>query len=461
VRILAAGNANQNSIAGLDHVVVENGFADPCFELFLEFEDVVGDFHGWFDADCRVKTEASILTELGKLPRRQYISGTMTCTTHIPAPNPDAKVASDQLCELIRGEIEAGDGWISFARYMELALYAPGLGYYAGGSEKFGAVGDFVTAPELSPLFARALARQVAQIMKLSTSAILEFGAGSGRLAADLLSALAVRGEMPQRYDILELSAELRQRQTKTLAQQNCALNWLDHLPESFSGVVIANEVLDAMPVHLVAWRAKGIVERGVALDEKGYFTFSERPASGRLLAEAESIAKACALSPDYESEVALAAPAWLAAWGERFKLGALILIDYGFPRCEFYHPQRRRGSLMCHYHHWAHDDPFFLPGLQDITSHVDFTALMQAADAAGLELYGYTSQGCFLANCGLLDELNGLTPGSDEYQRAATAAHRLLSPQGMGESFKILVLGRGLEQALLGFCAGDRSYRL
>ena len=385
-------------------------------------------------------------------------------TFHGPPAETDALAQSQRLVDCIRAEIAASDGWISFARYMELALYTPELGYYAGGAEKFGAAGDFVTAPELTPLFAQALANQVAEIMAQSAPNILEFGAGSGRLAADLLTALQRLDALPQRYDILELSAELRQRQRHTLrstTDTGILPNWLDRLPDNFSGVVIANEVLDAMPVHRIVWQKEGIFERGVGLDPAGHFQFCTRPASASLQAEAECIAQDAALPPGYESELALAAPRWLSAWGERLKTGVLLLIDYGFTRRELFHPQRNRGTLRCHYRHRAHDDPFFLPGLQDITAHVDFTALAHAADSAGLEIHGYTSQGQFLVNCGLLDALAALPADSAAYRRSATACHQLLLPQGMGETFKVIAIGRGLEAELMGFSAGDRSFRL
>ena len=356
-------------------------------------------------------------------------------------------------------------GWISFARFMELALYAPGLGYYAAGARKFGSAGDFVTAPEMTGFFGRSLARQVAQIMAASAPVVLEVGAGSGRLAADLLLELEALGRLPSNYLILDLSADLRERQQETLARAAPHLlervHWLEQLPEDFSGVVLANELLDAMPAQVVAWRESGIFERGVALDGAGRFTWSERPASGALLAAAEEIARQCALPPGFESEISLANRAWAAEWGHRLQCGALLLLDYGFPRREFYHAQRERGTLMCHYRHHSHPDPFYLPGLQDVTVHVDFTAIIAAAHGAGLELLGYTSQGQFLLNCGILDLLGAETSGTPDYIRATGAVNKLLMPHEMGELFKVIALGRGLDDSLLGFASGDQSRRL
>lgn len=382
----------------------------------------------------------------------------------LPPPDPEALAHSLVVADLIREEIELNQGWISFARYMELALYAPGLGYYTSCSEKFGPRGDFVTAPEMTPLFAQALARQVEEIMAESAPAILEFGAGTGRLAADLLAALAARDALPQHYDIVEISSDLQARQRQTLANTPALQNpikWLESFPPQFSGVVLANELLDAMPVHLVTWRPQGIFERGVSLGEKGDFVFNERPASGILLNQARAIAETYPLPTDYESEVALAAPSWLKECGERLQTGALLLIDYGFPRRELYHPQRHGGTLRCHYQHRAHGNPFFMPGLQDITAHVDFTSLAFAAEESGLELYGFTGQGQFLINCELLDGLSALDPISTEYRQAAAAIHRLLLPQGMGETFKVIALGKRIDGALRGFSQGDRIFSL
>jgi SAM-dependent MidA family methyltransferase len=383
----------------------------------------------------------------------------------LPMPEADAVAHSQRLHETIREQILMHGGWISFADFMELALYAPGLGYYAAGARKFGSAGDFVTAPEMTALFGQSLAAQVAEIMQLSAPSIIEVGAGSGRLAADLLLDLERRGQLPEAYAILDLSADLRARQRETIASAAPHLlprvQWLDCLPEKFSGVVLANELLDALPAHLVVWRAAGIFERGVGIDQGGRFTWNEHPADGALRLAAEEIAAQCDLPDDYLSEISLAARAWSAEWAHRLQRGALLLIDYGFPRHEFYHPQRDQGTLMCHYRHHSHPDPFYLPGLQDLTVHVDFTAIIAAAHAAGLDLLGYTSQGQFLMNCGLLDRLAELPAATPEYFRASSASGKLLMPHEMGELFKVIAIGRGIEQPLLGFAQGDQSRRL
>ncbi|AVZ80861.1 hypothetical protein C3497_14575 [Zoogloeaceae bacteirum Par-f-2] len=385
---------------------------------------------------------------------------------NLPQPCADALAQSARLVELIRDEMTASGGWLSFARYMALALYAPGLGYYSGGAKKFGPGGDFITAPELTPLFGQALAAQVEQIMRASAAQVIEVGAGTGLLAADLLLELEARGCLPERYDILELSGELRQRQFDTLAQKvphlASRVHWLESLPERFSGALVANEVLDVMPVHLVAARADGLFERGVALGGDGVLCWADRPASGQVLAAAQALALPQPAEGEYVTEICLAAPAWVAEWARRLHSGALLLIDYGYPREEYYLPSRSSGTLLCYYRHHAHGDPFLWPGLNDITSFVDFTAVAEAAFDAGLEVYGYTSQAQFLFNCGVLACLGRRGPqDSADYIRAARAVQRLTAPQEMGELFKVLAVGRGLPQPLLGFVRGDRLHTL
>lgn len=383
----------------------------------------------------------------------------------LPIPAPEALAHSQHLQQAIVEEIAAAGGWISFARFMDQLLYAPALGYYAAGARKFGAAGDFVTSPEMTGLFGQALARQVSQVMAASVPVVLEVGAGSGRLAADLLLELERQETLPERYLILDLSADLRQRQRDTIAQAVphllARVEWLDCLPTAFSGVVVANELLDAMPAHVVAWREGGIFERGVGLDGSGGFTWTERAARGALLQAAEEIREQCSLPPGFESEISLANRAWAAEWGHRLEQGALLLIDYGFPRREFYHQQRGRGTLMCHYRHHAHPDPFYLPGLQDVTVHVDFTAIIAAAHGAGLELLGYASQGQFLLNCGILERLAEIPNDSADYIRAAGAVNKLLMPHEMGELFKVIGFAAGPGFEAIGFADGDRSHRL
>ena len=376
----------------------------------------------------------------------------------LPAPPPEAESLSNALRERIAAEIDANGGWLSFARYMDLALYAPGLGYYSAGSTKLGAAGDFVTAPELSPLFGRCLAAQVAQVIGQGVPDVIELGAGSGALAVDLLTALEAREQLPRRYFILDVSSDLRQRQRERIAARAphllARVEWLDALPASAEAVVVANEVLDALPVHLVATRNGEIEEIGVGRN----FDYEARPAAGALLAAA----RALQLPDDYRTEVNLAARALVATLARHLARGALLLVDYGFPAAEYYHPQRSQGTLMCHYRHQAHDDPFALPGLQDITAHVDFTAIADAALEADLRVLGFTSQAQFLINCGITDML-AETPASDArtYAPLASAAQKLLSPAEMGELFKVIALGRGIDGPLVGFARGDRTHTL
>lgn len=387
----------------------------------------------------------------------------------LPLPDADALAYSGALKCRIADEIESGDGWIGFDRFMEIALYAPGMGYYSGGAHKFGAAGDFVTAPEISTAFSQTLGAQAAQILALSAPQIVEVGAGSGRLAVDLLLELELRDSLPERYAILDLSGELRERQRETISHSAPHLldrvDWLDRLPERFDGLVLANELLDAMPVHLVVWGSGGddrtILERGVGWNNNAFVWF-DRPAEGRVLDRAHALAAECPVPPGCLSEIGLASTDWTAAWAGILGKGALLLIDYGFPRHEFYHPQRAVGTLMCHYRHHAHGDPFFLPGLQDITAHVDFTAIVESGFDAGLEVLGYTTQAAFLLSCGLTEVL-ARTPAEDHkrYLPQAQAANKLISPAEMGELFKVLALGKGIDATLIGFSHGDRSATL
>jgi SAM-dependent MidA family methyltransferase len=375
----------------------------------------------------------------------------------MPEPSPEARAHGDRVAALIRGEIEAAGGAIGFDRFMELALYAPGLGYYAAGARKFGtggAGGDFVTAPEISPLFARALATQVAQVLRLTAPHVVEFGAGTGRLACDLLAALDAQGVDVERYDIVELSPDLRQRQREAIA--DARVRWLDAPPEGMSGAIIANEVLDVMPVRLFVRGGGDVAERVVALRE-GSLAFASRPADDELAAAVAGIeAEVGRLPEGYGSELGSVARGWMRSAGQWLAHGALLAIDYGFPRREYYHPQRIMGTLMCHYRHHAHADPLWLPGLNDITAHIDFSAMAQAAHEGGLDVLGYTSQAHFLINCGLLELLQ-----QDRTPQSANAAHRLISEAEMGELVKVLAVGRGIEAPLAGFARGERTRTL
>ena len=380
----------------------------------------------------------------------------------LPAPSSEALQHSARLIEFIRQDIAAKGGWVSFARYMELALYAPGLGYYTAGAHKFGEAGDFITAPELSPLFGRTLARQAAEIMSHSAPHILELGAGSGKLAADMLAELEHLGSLPDSYAILEVSADLRARQQALLCERlphlKDRVRWLDELPEKISGAVIANEVLDALPVHLVRWRDSALAERGVA-DSANGFIWQEYPIGDAALLQA---AQRISVPDDYVSEICLAARGLITSLAQRLQQGALLFIDYGFGAREFYHPQRSEGTLMCHYRHHAHDAPFYLPGLQDITAHVNFTDIAECGIDAGLELLGYTSQAYFLINNGLDDLMNEVPPENVRaYLPLSAQMQKLTSPAEMGDLFKAIALGKGMEAPLRGFVSGDRSRML
>jgi len=360
----------------------------------------------------------------------------------LPLPSPQALHHSQQLVRLIVQTIEESGGWITFARFMELALYAPGFGYYSAGSTKFGADGDFVTAPEISSLFGRTLAQPIAAVLENGGGDILELGAGSGKLALDLLRELVTLNVLPRQYRILELSADLRDRQRRLFEQEAPELLervvWLDTLPASLDGVVVANEVLDALPVHLVYWRDGEIFERGVSVEGNAFVWRDQSMPSGELRTAAERLMP----GDDYLSEISLAVPALIRSIGKMLKRGMAIFIDYGFRREEYYHPQRNRGTLMCHYRHHALDDPFHLPGLQDITAHVDFTSVMDSATEVNLEVAAFSSQAKFLIDCGitrLLAEVNASDAAA--YLPLANQVQRLLSPAEMGELFKVVML--------------------
>jgi SAM-dependent MidA family methyltransferase len=384
--------------------------------------------------------------------------------SHLPAPTADAVALSTQLQRQIRSEIAASGGWISFARFMELALYAPGAGYYSAGSTKLGRHGDFVTAPEISPLFAHSVARQIAQLLEMGIRTVIEVGAGSGAFASDLLQSLSTIDCLPDRYLILEVSADFKERQRERIASGAPAglgrVQWLETLPHSTDAIVVANEVLDAMPVHVVRTRGDGrIDELGVALDAYGEsFERAYRPADGPI----QAAARVLDLAEDYETEINLAARAFVKSFARRIGRGALIFFDYGFPATEYYHAQRTRGTLMCHYRQQVHTDPLILPGLQDITAHVDFTAVADAAVEAGHSVLGYTPQAQFLINCGITDLLAQTSVDNAlAYAPLASAVHKLLSPAEMGELFKAIAVGRGIDVPLIGFTRGDRTHTL
>ncbi len=385
---------------------------------------------------------------------------------NLPEPSAEARAHSQRLSRHIRDAIHSADGWVPFSRYMELALYAPGLGYYTAGARKLGASGDFVTAPELSPLFGQTLARQLAQAESLGFDTVLELGAGTGALAAALLEELEALGSLPRQYLILELSPDLRERERDLLTRRVPHLvervAWINQLPRPLEGVVIANEVLDAMPTHIVRNNDGIIEEAGVCNKDDngkdtstGGFAMAFRPAEGELYRQATALE----LAPGTTTEIQLVAQAFMRSLAASLTHGLALFIDYGFASREYYHAQRSSGTLMCHYRHHAHDDPFYLPGLQDVTTHVDFSAIANAAGDGGLDLAGYVTQAQFLINCGITEVLSAVSPEDTlRYLPLANAANRLLSPAEMGELFKVIAFTKGLSVPFLGFSGGDRS---
>ncbi len=386
----------------------------------------------------------------------------------LPIPSAESQQHSQQLSDLVQQKILQEGGWLPFAELMHMALYTPSLGYYSGGLQKFGdskrGGGDFVTAPEISPLFARALAMQVAQILAATNGGVLELGAGTGKLAADLLLALAESEQLPQQYYILEVSGHLRAKQQETLRSKLpsdlfAKVVWLDDLPTNFNGLIVGNEVLDALPVHLVLKKDGVLHERGVVFEDG--LQWQDQPLQDAGILQ---FVETDAWPDDYLSEVCPAAIALIKQLAETLNQGAVLMVDYGFPAQEYYHAQRNQGTLMCHYQHYAHSDPLIHLGLQDITAHVNFTAIAEAGVASGLDFYGYTNQAQFLMNCGLLDLLKQSTPDDAvAYMPMAAATQKLLSPSEMGELFKVIAMTKGLDDdlVLLGFTDGDKSHTL
>lgn len=380
----------------------------------------------------------------------------------LPALVGDERTHSARVVALLRERIAAApDGAIGFDEYMRLVLYAPGLGYYSAGAAKLGAGGDFVTAPELSSLFSRCVARQCAEVLAECGGSILEFGAGSGRMAADVLEALAALDALPERYLILEVSADLAARQRERLASLAPALagriEWLSRMPARHRGVVLANEVLDALPCERFVWRGGAAHELAVGVDAAGRFSARERPARAALC---DAVARVRAGLPvdwseGFVSEICRETGPWIAAVAASMERGAALLFDYGLPRAHYYHPERSQGTLRCHFRHRAHDDPFLHPGLQDLSAWVDFTSVAEAAVAGGLEVAGFTTQAGFLLGCGI----EALVREADDplgRARRASEARQLLLPGEMGEIFKVMALTRGLDRPLAGFGLTD-----
>jgi SAM-dependent MidA family methyltransferase len=364
--------------------------------------------------------------------------------------------------------IATSRGWLSFERFMDAALYAPGLGYYSAGARKLGAGGDFTTAPELSPLFGACVAGQCAEVLRaLGRGSILEIGAGSGRLAVDILSRLETLGCLPDRYCILEISADLRERQRRLIAQRLpglCArVKWLDGPPEeSFDGLILANEVLDALPVRSFRWHREGALELGVAIEE-GRFAWEPRPAAKAL---ADACARLCRAGGGWEdgyvSEYCPRLVTWTQSVTRSLGCGAALWFDYGLPRSQYYLPERHEGTLMCHFRHRAHDDPFLYPGLQDITAWVDYTLLAEASREAGFTLGGFTTQSYFLAGLKVDERMRALAgDDADRFARLASEARQLMLPGEMGERFKAMAWLRGLDLPLSGFALQDLRHSL
>ncbi len=389
----------------------------------------------------------------------------------LPTPDALAQQHSEQLKTEIRRQIDVAGGAIDFARFMGMALYQPGLGYYSAGARKFGEGGDFVTAPEISALFSQCLARQCQQVLaEIGFGDILEFGAGTGAMASEVLLELERLDSLPGQYFILELSPDLKQRQQQTITQRAphllARVCWLDGLPESgFQGVILANEVVDAMPVHLLLFKEAGLEERLVGHNGRD-FVWQDKPLQSpvlqqRINALTDELGDEV-FCPGYLTEINLAQTAWINSLAAILEKGVALIIDYGFPQHEFYHADRTTGTLMCHYRHRAHGDPLVLAGLQDITAHVDFTALAQAAHDAGLDVMGYTSQAQFLLATGL-GELLAQQDQTDvrTYMEVTQQVKKLTLPNEMGELFKVLAIGRDFANDLNGFLLQDRRGRL
>ena len=386
-----------------------------------------------------------------------------------PMPTDVALEHSERLYERVSEQLKASP--MSFHAFMQAMLYTPGLGYYSAGATKLGAQGDFVTAPEISELFGQAVAQQCLQILNMSGGSILEYGAGTGQLALDILTSLQAQDALPEHYYIMEVSADLIERQ-KTLLSARLPefyeqIEWLDSLPEAFEGVVVANEVLDAMPVHRFQITEQGITEQQVVIDEQGDWHFSGSFDLSQPLKDwfAREDILALDMQPPYMSEVNLAQEAWIAELAGCLKKGAIMLIDYGFSRGEYYHRDRSAGTLMCHYRHRAHANPLVLAGLQDITTHVDFTAVAEAAHDAGLDVNGYTTQSSFLMGNGILqmaEELMVDAPQARQLQ-ISSQLKQLLMPEEMGEFFKVMLLSEPstLSGPINGFSMGDHRHQL
>jgi len=401
--------------------------------------------------------------------------------TPLPTPSFEETAHSAQLFELIKTNIAQQSGWINFAQFMEMALYTPALGYYASGRQKIGQGGDFTTAPEITSFFGQTIANQLAEILQhLPYADILELGAGTGKLAIDMLHKLETLQNLPEHYYILEVSNHLR-----VVQQENCRkylsktlfdkIVWLSEMPADIDGVIIANEVLDAIQVHLVRQAEECIYALGVGfngekfiwqekllakiVDNSEYTQTENLSVSERQLL---SLAIQQNLPVGMLTEFCPAAAGLIRSLAGALKKGVILMVDYGFSNREYYHPQRNQGTLMCHYQHYAHSDPFIHVGLQDITAHVDFTHIAQAGVDAGLNFAGFTTQAQFLMNCGILDAMQNISPENlKEYVPMTAAVQKLLSPAEMGELFKVIAFSKAFDKDLMGFSRGDKSHTL
>lgn len=390
---------------------------------------------------------------------------------HVPLPEPDSAASehSERLCHRIREEISGNNGYICFSRYMQMVLYEPGLGYYSAGACKFGRAGDFITAPEISSLFTECLAQQCRQLLAfIKKPVILEAGAGSGTMLCDLLKVLEEKNTLPDKYLVLETSADLRDRQQSLVRAKiphlEKIITWLDELPaQPLDGIIIGNEVLDALPVHRVKLVNGNFLELCVCLNGKN-FDWTEKSLSNELqeYINVNLIKYISGLPEGYKTEVNIQIKPWLMSLADILNKGVMLFIDYGYPQHEYYHPQRTEGTLLCHYRHHAHDDPFLYPGLQDITASVDFTNLAKSAVTAGLGVGGYTTQAHFLLNCGLEEILQKyyLTM-KKEHDELARQSRLLTMPGEMGERFKVIALTKDFEAPMTGFTNFDQRQRL
>ena len=388
--------------------------------------------------------------------------------SHLPRPDDDSLAHCKKVCESIRQAIDEAGGSISFAQFMHLALYSPGLGYYNVGTTKFGETGDFVTAPEVSPLFGRVVARQCASVLKqLERGKILELGAGSGRLAVDILRKLTDLKSPPERYLILEISADLKARQEELIGEELPDLlprvEWLSKLPEKFAGVVIANEVADALPVERFERTEAAVLQMHVTANETD-FDWSRKPAPEILAMAVEKIETDIgeALPPGYQSEISLGLPDWIGQIAKCLDQGLVLLFDYGVSRREYYSRERNQGWLRCHFRHHAHNEPLIYPGIQDLTSWVDFTAVAESAVDHGLDVAGYVTQAQFLINGGLEHELAGIAdlPVADQLE-LSKQVKLLTLPDEMGENFRCIGLGSGELTGVTAFSSADRAHTL